>query len=393
MSTPPSGYTPTSGGCVANDQSPVDLVRSTADKCNRRCDFSIPPTVITTAKVSVDASKLFLSLTSLTPPPTAVYNDTLYQCTRIDVYGTAQHAYNRIYRQMEVVATFTSGSSTIMASIPVTSTGATGTPSTTFFNKFAGYTASPSAIPLGVSLASAVPSNMSYFVYSGRQFFGSCAPVTWIVYNQATSISESDYGILQGVLTNGYQKPLQQLSPPGNPNERHVSFRDVREENPAYSRQDGKVYMKCRRLNTSGVVAGESNRETFFGGSIEGLDNPPPQFNADLTAKPVVADASLSTPATRVQSGGVTATAKEEADNEFVMTMKNVWGSIVRFFQGFGVLGAILMILEVWLAVRLQTDWRKTPENIFKVLIFIPNFIHAYMFSSSSSSAPLPLPK
>jgi hypothetical protein len=234
---------------------------------------------------------------------------------------------------------------------------------------------------------------MSYFVYSGRQFFGSCAPVTWIVYNQATSISESDYGILQGVLTNGYQKPLQQLSPPGNPNERHVSFRDVREENPAYSRQDGKVYMKCRRLNTSGVVAGESNRETFFGGSIEGLDNPPPQFNADLTAKPVVADASLSTPATRVQSGGVTATAKEEADNEFVMTMKNVWGSIVRFFQGFGVLGAILMILEVWLAVRLQTDWRKTPENIFKVLIFIPNFIHAYMFSSSSSSAPLPLPK
>jgi len=381
MSAPPSGYTPTSGGCVANDQSPVDLVRDRVDKCNRRCDFSIPPTVITTAKVSVDASKLFLSLTSLTPPPTAVYNDTLYQCTRIDVYGTCQHAYNGIYRQMEVVATFTNGSSTVMASIPVTSTNATGSPSTTFFNKFAGYTASPSAIPLGVSLASAVPSNMSYFVYSGRQFFGSCAPVTWIVYNQATSMSESDYGILQGVLTNKFQKRLQQLSAPGNPNERHLSYRDVKEENPAYSRQDGKVYMKCRRLNTSGVVAGETNRETFFGGSIEGLDNPPPQFNADLTAKPVVL-ATTTTPAT--QSGGVTATAKEEADNEFVMTVKNVWGSILRFFQGFGVLGAILMILEIWLAVRLQTDWRNTPENIFKVLIFIPNFIHTYLFSSSS---------
>jgi len=242
---------------------------------------------------------------------------------------------------------------------------------------------------MGVSLADAVPANMSYFVYSGKTFFGACTPVTWIVYNQASFISTSDYGILHGVLTNSYQKPLQQLSPPGNPDERHVSYRDVREENPAYMLPDGKVYMKCRRLNTSGQVAGDTStrRENFFGGTIEGLDNPAPEFRADGTAKPAAPlPETGSDPATRVQSGGVIATAKEEAADNVAMQMKNVWGGIVRFFGGFGVLGAILMILEVWLAVSLQTTWRETPEDIFKVLIFVPNFVHTYMFSSSSSS-------
>jgi hypothetical protein len=152
---------------------------------------------------------------------------------------------------------------------------------------------------------------------------------------------------------------------------------------------DGKVYMKCRRLNTSGQVAGDTStrREAFFGGKIEGLDNPAPEFSADGTAKPAAPlPESGSDPATRVQSGGVIATAKEEAADNVAMQAKNVWGSIVQFFQGFGVLGAILMILEVWLAVSLQTTWHKTPEDVFKVLIFLPNVAHAYMFSSSPSS-------
>ena len=385
MATPPSGYNPDSTGCVANDQSPVNLSRSTADKCNRRCDFSVQPSAITTAKIAVDPSKLFLSLTNLTPPAVATYNDTTYQCTQIDVYGTSQHAYDGVYQNLEMVATFTNGSSTLLVSIPVASNGATGTPSARFFNKFAGYTASPGAIPMGVSLGDAVPANMSYFVYSGRTFFGACTPVTWIVYNQASFISTSDYGILQGVLTNTYRKPLQQLSPPGNPNERHVSYRDVREENPAYLQPDGRVYMKCRRLNTSGEAATGDREKFTMNSTIEGLDNPAPEFSADGSAKPARPSDSPADPATRVQSGGVIATAKEEAADSVAMQAKNVWGGIVRFFGGFGVLGAILMVLEVAMAVALQTVWRETPENIFKLMIFVPNVINAYLFSAYSS--------
>jgi hypothetical protein len=46
------------------------------------------------------------------------------------------------------------------------------------------------------------------------------------------------------------------------------------------------------------------------------------------------------------------------------------------------------MVLEVALAVALQTVWRETPENIFKYMIFVPNVINAYLFSTYS-----PLPK
>ncbi|MFZ4388492.1 MAG: hypothetical protein ACOYOI_10125 [Chthoniobacterales bacterium] len=326
-----------------------------------------------------------MSLTNLTPPAVAEYNDTTYQCTQIDVYGTSQHAYDGVFQNLEMVAIFTNGSSTILVSIPVAVSGATGTPSARFFNKFAGYTASPGAIPMGVSLGDAVPSNMSYFVYSGRTFFGACTPVTWVVYNQASFISTSDYGILQGVLTNTYRKPLQQLSPPGNPNERHVSYRDVREENPAYLQPDGRVYMKCRRLNTSGEAATGDREKFTLNSTIEGLDNPTPEFSADGSAKPARPSDSPVDASTRIQSGGVIATARAEAADSVAMQAKNVWGSIVRFFQGFGVLGAILMILEVALAVALQTTWRETPENIFKYMIFVPNVINAYLFSPYSS--------
>jgi len=251
-------------------------------------------------------------------------------------------------------------------SVPINSSGATDTPSTQFFNAFVGHTDSQSKISLGASwaLQNAIPADMSYFVYPGRDF--ACGTeCTWIVYNSPVQINATDYAAVKRVLTSSWRKPLQQLSKPGAPEERHVWFRSATEENPAYMQKDGKVYMKCRRLNTKGQVAGEEGfsnaREGFFGGAIEGLDNPP--------AAPAV-----------VKSGGVKTAEKKEKDAKTAQQAKNVWAHIYGFYlQLGGIWGILLIIFGTAFAVLLQTVWSGTMNETFDWIVTIPNFIHEFL--------------
>lgn len=373
MSSPPTGYNAKSASCTANNQSPVNLSRSTAKNCERVCDFSVDPIETQTAKIAVDAG-IIIRLENLSPPPTAVYNSVKYGCSKIEVYGNAQHAYDNTWSQLELVVYFTSpGYKTVIMSVPINSSGATDTPSTRFFNAFVGHTDSQSKISLGQSWAvqNAVPADMSYFVYPGRDFICK-EDATWIVYNSPVQINASDYAAVKRVLTSSWRKPLQQLSPPGNPEERQVWFRNATQENPAYMKKDGKVYMKCRRLNTKGQVDEEEEegvRESFFGGTIEGLENPRP----------------------KIKSGGITAKEKKEKDAQTALSAKNFFAQLKFFYiQAGGIWGVLLIVGGTAFAALLGTLWSQTMNELFDWIMVFPNFFHEFLLSSTPVSSKSP---
>ena len=357
-----SGYNPASANCTANYQSPVNLSQSTAKECERACDFSVDPIETQSAKVSVVGS-FMIQLTSLSPPPTATYNNVRYVCDRIELYRAAQHAYDNSWNQHELVARFTSpGYKTVMMSVPVNSSGTTGSPSTNFFSAFVGHTDSQSAISLGSSwtLQNAIPQDMSYFAYEGRTFMCDEA-VMWIVYKNSIQINTTDEATVVRVLTKAWKKPLQQLSPAGASNERYVFFRSEEQENPAYVQRDGKVYMKCRRLNTKGQIAGEETfsnmREGFFGGAIEGLENPP-----------------------AIKSGNVKTAEKKKKDAESEKQAKNFWARVYAFYLQFGGLwGILLIVFSGAFVFLLNTLWSHTLDEMFDWFVAIPNLIHEFI--------------
>jgi len=365
----PSRYDATSASCTANNQSPVNLSRSTAEECKRVCDFSVDPIETQSANIEVDEG-IIIRLTNLSPPPTATYNNVKYGCNKIEVYGNAQHGYDNTFSQLELVVHFTSpGYKSVLMSVPVNSSGATDTPSTKFFNAFVGNTDSQSKISLGRAWAvqNAVPADMSYFVYPGRDFVCEDEAV-WIVYNSPVQINATDYAAVKRVLTSSWRKPLQQLSKPGDPEERRVWFRNATEENPAYMKKDGKVYMKCRRLNTKGQVTGdEETKETFYGGAIEGLENPTPE----------------------VKSGGVKAADKKKKNAETALMAKNLVARLYDFYLQIGGIWSILLIVfGTAFAILLQTVWSQTMNEMFDWIMSIPNFFHEFLLSSSPMKSP-----
>ena len=378
--TPPAGgYDPASANCTANNQSPVNLSRSTADQCERACDFSVDPIETQSATIGLDNSRGVMILTNLSPPPTATYNNIRYACNKIELYGNAQHAYDNTWSQLELVAHFTSpGYTTVLMSVPVNSSGATNTPATKFFNAFVGNTDSNTRISLGESwsVQNVVPSEMSYFVYAGRTF--TCeTQCTWILYNSPVQINASDYAVFKRAQANNWKKPLQQLSAPASSNERKVYFRSATQENPAYVKKDGKVYMKCRRLNTQGQVAGEEGfdnmREGFFGGEIEGLENPPNPAPG---------------PAPTIRSGGLTSAEKKKKDAETAITGKNIRMGFYNFYlQLGGIWGILLIVAATALAILLNTLWSKTLNEMFDWAMAFPNFIHEFLLANPSSKS------
>jgi hypothetical protein len=190
-------------------------------------------------------------------------------------------------------------------------------------------------------------------------------------------INASDYAVFKRAQGNNWKKPLQQLSAPASSNERKVYFRSATQENPAYVKKDGKVYMKCRRLNTQGQVAGEEGfdnmREGFFGGEIEGLENPPNPAPG---------------PAPTIRSGGLTSAEKKKKDAETAITGKNIRMGFYNFYlQLGGIWGILLIVAATALAVLLNTLWSKTLNEMFDWAMAFPNFIHEFLLANPSSKS------
>jgi len=118
--------------------------------------------------------------------------------------------------------------------------------STQFFNKFVSFantTVQYTPVNLGDdwSLNMMVPPNSSYYVYNGSMVIPNCQAAKWVVFKSMINIDSNDFALLVKNVSPG-SRPVQPLG------DREVFFNDVQQLPGSPMPNDGKTYMRCRRL-------------------------------------------------------------------------------------------------------------------------------------------------
>ena len=380
-------------GCKDQNQSPINLTQSTSMPCKRLCDWKVTDRSVRSATI-VKHNNSAISLINFSESMTASYNASqndpaTYTCSQIDLYNMAQHSIENSYGDLELVATFTSPSKkTIKMSVIIMSSSRnTKSPSIDFLNAFVPH-ASDGNVNVTFdgtwSLQNIVPADMAYFVYEGRDFVTCAEECTWIVYKNMVDIDSSTYARFVGsTASNRVRKPLQQLSSSGQDYERHVYYSDPADTNPAYLKKDGKVYMRCRRLNLKGQVKKKSKKETFVGSdTIEGFDDEEEDDTPEEKAP------------TQVKSGGLTDSARTAISDAATLKAKNRFAIVSEWFASIGgVFGILLALNFIGSILLIVLTMKFLPIRIFIFLMWVPDFLHQLLFGAASSSAAPPQPK
>lgn len=236
--------------CGAPHQSPVNLSRSFALPCDRLCELVIDKVAVPRATAVIEEeSGLKLQFTDV--KPTVKFNGEGYTCKEAHLFHPAQHTVEDVRAEAEFVALFENPKGyTLAMSVPVR-TAPGETPSTSFFNSFVPYPSipeEPTQVALGDSwmLQDIVPEAKGFYVYEGTWVLPPCtAQVTWIVFANAVTIDPSDFAKLSSRSTAG-SRPLQPVG------DREVFFNDGEKIDSAFTKKDGKLYMRCRRIPRQG---------------------------------------------------------------------------------------------------------------------------------------------
>jgi carbonic anhydrase len=239
--------------CGAPNQSPINLSQSFAKPCDLLCELAVPDVAIPTAIIKSDPFMGFV-VGYEGSKPTITWNGDGYTAQASYLHHPSHHTIEDVQSQAEFITYFTSPSGGALA-LSVLVRAAPGTSSaTSFFNSFVPYLTqqgTPITVNLGDSfmLSSVVPPNASYYTYTGSWILPNCdGNVTWVVFADTVNMDPNDFAILSSRSEAG-SRPLQPVG------DREVFYNDqdalLGSEN-AHLKQDGKVYMKCRRLPRSG---------------------------------------------------------------------------------------------------------------------------------------------
>ena len=360
--------------CKDQDQSPINLTQSTSLPCKRLCNWSVDDRSVRSATVSKPNTSV-VSLSNFSETITASFNESKYTCSRIDLYNMSQHSIENGYGDLELVASMTSpGKMAIKMSVIINSSARNSkSPSIDFLNAFVPHAGDGNVAVTfdGTwSLQKILPSQLSYFVYEGRDFINCEEQCKWIIYKNPVDIDSSTYARLVGsTVPDRMRKPLQQLSVNPQDHERHVYFSDAVDANPAYAadKKDGKVYMRCRRaeLGPGGTRNTTAGKESF--------DNP-----SEDDVEPVAED-------TQVRSSGLLRSVSSEDVAARAMAAENNGQKIYEWFLSIG--GFYGLVLTVWvivLTILMFTALREIPIKIYSMLMYVPAFFYALLFQRSA---------
>jgi len=325
--------------CGAPHQSPINLTQSTAVPCDRLCELNIDDVVVTDATV-LNSSRLggiFLNFTGT--KPTIRFNGKGYTGSSIILTNPSQHTVENVRAEAECMIIFEHPSEpNIIVSLLVrTSPG--DTPSNKFFNAFVPYPSDldePVKVVLGNSwqLQDVIPESKGYFVYEGTTPWPECDPnVTWVVFNTAISIDPSDFAKMRSKGKGGY-RPLQEVG------DREIYFNDGEKVSNSFSKKDGKMYMRCRRV----PVKGE-------GPPLDSLKK------KDLSAE-----------------------LKKKNESVQEQALNNIQASIGDTYMSVGGFWGLLLILAFIYQAYFMFSEKGAPMavGILNALMFIPNAIHNF---------------
>jgi hypothetical protein len=221
------------------------------------------------------------------------------------------------------------------------------TPSTSFFSSFVPYPAVPDE-PMQVSLGTtwelqnAIPANPGFYVYEGTLVTPMCTPsVTWVVFANAVTMDPSDYAKLMSKGVSG-SRPLQPVG------DREVFFNSGEKiEGPAAS-QDGKLYMRCRRVPREGEDAAAVSEQSKI--KLGGL----------------MAASAVATAQTKAL---ITSNLKTNLSDGF-NAIGGIWGFL-----------AVAVRLFITYFLFINTTGSDFSKNIFNnVIMWIPNYLHGLFF-------------
>jgi carbonic anhydrase len=332
--------------CGAPHQSPINLSRSFALPCDRLCELVIDKVSIPSATATIKSDVGF-HLQFDSAKPTARFNGEGYTSSEAFLFTPAQHTIENIQAEAEFVVIMVNPKGYQLAiSIPVRAASGE-TPSTSFFSSFVPYPAVPDE-PMQVSLGTtwelqdAIPASPGFYVYEGTLVTPMCTPsVTWVVFANAITMDPSDYAKLMSRGVSG-SRPLQPVG------DREVFFNSGEKiEGPAAS-QDGKLYMRCRRVPREGEDAAAVSEQSKI--KLGGL----------------MAASAVATAQTKAL---ITSNLKTNLSDGF-NAIGGIWGFLAV---------AVLLFFTYFLFIN--TTGSDFSKGIFNnVIMWIPNYFHGLFF-------------
>lgn len=236
-----------SWGCSSTNQSPINLSQSFAKPCDLLCELVMDQVQVPQANVMISDEGLILQNTA--GLGTCKYNGEGYTCDMILVNHPSHHTIENIQADAEVVAVFTNPSGKYLCVSSLVRVNSSQSTSTQFFNKFVPF-ANPTESYIQVNLGDdwglnmMVPPNGSYFVYDGSMVVPNCQAAKWVVFKSMINIDSNDFALLVKNVSPG-SRPIQALG------DREVFFNDIEQLPGSPMPNDGKTYMRCRRLGKS----------------------------------------------------------------------------------------------------------------------------------------------
>lgn len=248
-------------GCAGANQSPIDLSQSAAEPCDLLCSVTWDTSYPTLGVVAAVGDVLTFALPSSTP--TLKYNNDTYTFDSLQIYHPTQHTVEGVRYDAEVVMVFLGPSGAVLNVSVLASSSPRESGSRKFFGAFVQYANDPTRnidVNLGNnwSLTQVLPTEGSYFVYSGSDILPPCdGSRTWIVYRMPVNIHPDDLATLTKTYPTGY-RPTQPLG-----EGRKVYYNDgtkapIPEE--TLDANDDRIYIKCHRLDEDAdIQAAKSN--------------------------------------------------------------------------------------------------------------------------------------
>jgi carbonic anhydrase len=331
--------------CGAPHQSPINLSRSFALPCDRLCELVIDKVSIPSATATIKSDVGF-HLQFDSAKPTARFNGEGYTSSEAFLFTPAQHTIENIQAEAEFVVIMVNPKGYQLAiSIPVRAASGE-TPSTSFFSSFVPYPAVPDE-PMQVSLGTtwelqdAIPASPGFYVYEGTLVTPMCTPsVTWVVFANAVTMDPSDYAKLMSRGVSG-SRPLQPVG------DREVFFNSGEKiEGPAAS-QDGKLYMRCRRVPREGE------------------------------------DAAAVSEQSKIKLGGLLSASAEATAKNKALVSSNIKTNVsdtLNSIGGWSLLAAILLGSLTYFLFINTTGSDNVTYYFDNVAMWIPNYLHGLFF-------------
>jgi carbonic anhydrase len=232
--------------CLSANQSPVNLVQSSAKATELNSDLVMDDGYISQATVSISDEGLILSNSSSLG--TCKFRGHSYVCQALAINHPSHHTIEGVQADGEVTAIFKQPTGEILCvSALFRANPNQGANSYGFFKQFVPYGLSTGDVQVKLgnwSLAMMVPPSSAFFTYSGSTLVPPCTPCDWIVFKTMISMDTGDFAYLTRNAEAGSRTIVAQ-------GDRQIYFNDTQNLSGIMP-NDGKLYL---RLTGKGLSA------------------------------------------------------------------------------------------------------------------------------------------